>query len=235
MRIYNKIFIFILSAILVSNYSFATTLQNNSLERLLLDVKNDEISDYYIKSNIYKKMSENEIESSKSLYEIFNLIKLSNFDDLDKYVNIEKDDIKDFKSKTSKYNNLNLLISNYFSNLNYTIVDSSIKNETISLIINCDCLNPIGLAFKIMPGFISKNLFSFIKGNNIFTDDNINLIINDINKIIFNKNLEKSNFQYELKFKKIDDVWKLYNINDIYKDLSKYVNENYEKIINFGK
>ena len=236
MRLKNKKIVYVLLLFLILNIlNQKTYANNNSLSKLMTDVKNNEILEFNIKSNIYKKMNLNELASAKSLFKIYELLKIPNYDNLDKYINITKSNIYSFKSQIKTYTNANDLIKNYFKNLNYTIVDSKFENNKVNLKVSVNCLNPVSLVLKVMPSFIGKNLFSIISGKDLFTDKNINEIINSVNKILNENNLEKNNFEYNLEFKEINNEWILYNTDEIFKDLSTYVNTNYDKIVNFGK
>ena len=233
-KILSLIIIFTLSIVSISNASILDTISNavssvlggNKTENKVDNKKIEDRIENFIDINLYESFNDEKKEVVKTLVGFENSLYKCDFENLYKYLDINKNDkaymnLIDFASEDE---NLKKFVKLTLEESKFDIISiNGINNDTYQVELLINTFDFEDLYKKVVPKIISSNILGVLTNRFVIDNNFISNVIESTNSVILNENVQKKDDTVKVVLKKSGDKYVFSGVKDFIYNVENYL------------
>ena len=228
------IIIFTLSTVSISHASILDTISNavssalgiNKEEKKVESKKAEDRIENFIDINLYESFDDEKKEVVKTLVNFENSLYKCDFENLYKYLDINKNDkvymnLIDFASEDE---NLKKFVKLTLEDSKFEIITiNEMKNDTYQVELLINTFDIEDLYKKVVPKIISSNILGVLTNRFVIDNNFISNVIESTNSVILNENVQKKDDTVKVVLKKSGDKYVFSGVKDFIYNVEGYL------------
>ena len=233
-KILSIIIIFTLSIVSISHASILDTISNavssviggNKAENKVDNKKAEDRIENFIDINLYENFDNEKKEVVKTLVGFENSLYKCDFENLYKYLDINKNDkvymnLIDFASEDE---NLKKFVKLTLEESKFDIISiNEMNNDTYQVELLINTFDFEDLYKKVVPKIISSNILGVLTNRFVIDNNFISNVIESTNSVILNENVQKKDDTVKVVLKKSGDKYVFSGVKDFIYNVENYL------------
>lgn len=233
-RILSLIIAFTLSFTSISHASILDTISNavssalgvKKEEKKVESKKSEDRIENFIDINLYESFNAEKKEVVKTLVNFENSLYKCDFENLYKYLDINKNDkvymnLIDFASEDE---NLKKFVKLTLEDSKFEIITiNEMNNDTYQVELLINTFDIEDLYKKVVPKIISSNILGVLTNRFVIDNNFISNVIESTNSVILNENVQKKDDTVKVVLKKSDDKYVFSGVKDFIYNVEGYL------------